>query len=573
VRGSLRLALIGLALASVAAGAVMVALILGSDHEDDRGAIAVLGLVIGWSFAGAGLVAWWRRPDNRTGPLMVAAAFAWFGSGLNVADDDVLYTIGLSLDALFPVIVGHLLLAFPSGRLQTRAERAVIGAGYVVATVLQIPSLLFEEQSADGPQNLLVISEDQSLSDLLDLMQYAVVVVIIATSITLQWRRWRASTPPQRRAIAPIWWTGGAAFLLIAVAGGADVLGAKSDVLDWLALLSLSAVPFGFLAGLLRSRLAQADRLAGLVAQVGQAAGEDTVRAALADALGDPSVALAYWLPEPGRFVDLEGRAVELPAGAWTPVELHGRRIAAIRHDPSLADEPQLVRAAGAAAALALENARLAAELRARIEDLRASRARIVSAGDTERRRLERNLHDGAQARMVGLAAKLGLARRKAEGDPELARLLEESRVELMASLDELRAVARGLHPAVLTDRGLDAAVRGLAFRSPVPVAVEGAVPDDFPPPVATALYYVIAEALTNVAKYAQASQATVAVRREDGQAVAEIADDGVGGADAGAGSGLQGLGDRVAALDGRLEVESPPGAGTRVRARVPCVP
>jgi signal transduction histidine kinase len=572
VKGSLRLALIGLGLASVAAGVLIAVLALTSDHEDDRGAIAALGLVIGWSFAGAGLVAWWRRPDNRTGPLMVAAAFAWFGAGLNVADDDVLYTIGLSLDALFPVLVGHLLLGFPGGRLQTRAERIVIGTGYVVATVLQLPSLLFEEQSATEPQNLLVITEDQRLSDLLDAAQYAVVVVIIATSITIQWRRWRAATPPQRRAIAPVWWTGGLAFVLIGVAGGADVVGAKSDALDWLALLSLSAVPFGFLIGLLRSRLAQGERLAGLVAQVGQAPGPETIRAALADALGDPSVSLAYWLPEPGRFVDAEGRPVELPDGEWTPVELHGRRIAAIRHDRSLSDEPQLVRAAGSTAALALENARLAAELRARIEELRASRARIVSAGDTERRRLERNLHDGAQARMVGLAAKLGLARSKAGENAELAQLLEESRVELMASLDELRAVARGLHPAVLTDRGLDAAVRGLAFRSPVPVEVEGTVPDDLPPPVATALYYVVAEALTNVGKYAQASGATVSVRRDGDDAVAEIADDGVGGADAGSGSGLQGLGDRVAALDGRLEVESPPGAGTRVRARVPCV-
>jgi signal transduction histidine kinase len=295
------------------------------------------------------------------------------------------------------------------------------------------------------------------------------------------------------------------------------------------------------------------------------------VRAALAEALGDPSVELAYWLPESARFVDAAGRPVDLPEGEWTEVELQGRRIAAIRHDRSLADEPQLVRAAGAAAALALENQRLAAELRARIEELRASRTRLVTAGDTERRRLERNLHDGVQARMVGLAAKLGLARSKARDDAALAGLLEESRVELMASLEELRTVARGLHPAVLTDRGLDAAVRGLAFRAPLPVDIEGEAPEDLPAPVATALYYVVAEALTNVAKYASASLATVAVRRDGADAVAEVSDDGVGAADAASGSGLQGLSDRVAALDGRLDVESPPGRGTVVRARIPC--
>jgi hypothetical protein len=192
VTGSLRLALIGLAVASVAAGLAVAALVLASDHVDDPVAIASLGLVIGWSFAGAGLVAWWRRPANRTGPLMVAAAFAWLASGLNAADDDVLYTIGLTLDALFPVLVGHTLLAFPSGRLERPAERLVIAGGYVSATLLQIPSLLFEEHVPGEPRNLLVIDENQGLSDLLDVVQYAAVVVVIATSITLQLRRWRS---------------------------------------------------------------------------------------------------------------------------------------------------------------------------------------------------------------------------------------------------------------------------------------------------------------------------------------------------------------------------------------------
>jgi signal transduction histidine kinase len=566
---SLRRALIALALAAFATGIAVFVLALGSDHQSSPELTAALGLLVGWSFAGTGLYAWWRRPDNRTGALMTAAGFAWFVSGLNTADDDVLYTIGITFDALFPVIAGHLVLAFPSGRLETRAERVVIGVGYFAGTVLQIPSLLFEEDFPRGVTNLLVIEPDQELSDVFDGVQFAVVLVVIAASMVLLVRRWRGATGPQRRVLAPVLSIGGAAFCVLGVAAGLDTVGATVDALERVALVLLAAVPFGFLAGLLRSRLAQAGRIAELVAELGQAPGPETVRAALAEALGDPSVELAYWLPESERFVDAHGRPVALPEGEWTPVELHGRRIAAIRHDRTLADEPQLVGAAGAAAALALENQRLAAELRARIEDLRASRARLVSAGDAERRRLERNLHDGAQARMVGLAAKLGLAKHRAE-DPELAALLEESRVELMASLDELRAVARGLHPAVLTDRGLDAAVRGLAFRAPLPVDVEERIPDDLPAPVATALYYVVAEALTNVAKYAQASRATIAVRRDVADAVAEVTDDGVGGASAANGSGLEGLSDRVAALDGRLEVESPPGAGTLVRARIP---
>jgi signal transduction histidine kinase len=567
---ALRRALLALGLAAVAAGGVFLALTLRSDHVDDRGATAALGLLVGWSFTGTGLLAWWRRPDNRTGALMTAAGFAWFASGMGSADDDVLYTAGIALDALFPVIAGHLVLAFPTGRLQTRAERILIAAGYVNATLLQVPSLLFEERSPGDPRNLLVIEPDQGLSDLLDAVQFAAVLPVIVGSTVILVRRWAAATAPQRRVLAPVMWSGGAAFVVYAVAAGLDAADATVEELEIVAVLLLAAVPFGFLAGLLRSRLAQGERISELIARLGQNPDPDALRAALAQALGDPSVALAYWLPESERFVDAAGRPVVLPGGQWTEVELQGRRIGAIRHDPSLADEPQLVRAAGAAAALALENQRLAAELRARIEDLRASRARLVNAGDAERRRLERNLHDGAQARMVGLAAKLGIARSKAGENRELAALLEESRVELMASLDELRAVARGLHPAVLTDRGLDAAVRALAFRSPVPVELVGEAPDDLPPPVATALYYVVAEALTNVAKYAQASRATVAVHRTPGSVVAEISDDGVGGADASAGSGLSGLSDRVAALDGRLELDSPPGGGTVVRVRIP---
>jgi signal transduction histidine kinase len=564
----LRRALIALALAAIAGGFAVFLIAFNSDHLDSPETTATLGLLLGWSFTGTGLYAWWRRPGNRTGALMTAAGFAWFAGALSTADDDVLYTIGLAFDALFPVIAGHLVLAFPTGRLETPGDRRLLWVGYLAATVLQVPSLLFEEHAPGDPRNLLVVHPDQDVSDLLDLVQFLVVAGVITVATVVIFRRWAAASPPQRRVLAPVIWSGGVAFCVLGLAAGLDAAGVPVEELEAVALGLLALVPFAFLAGLLRSRLAQADRIAELIARLGQAPEPDTMRAALARALGDPSVAIAYWLPESARFVDADGRPVTLPDGEWTPVELEGRRIAAIRHDRSLADEPQLVGAAGAAAALALENQRLAAELRARIEDLRASRARIVSAGDTERRRLERNLHDGVQARMIGLAAKLGLARSKAEGD--LAALLEESRVELMASLDELRTVARGLHPAVLTDRGLDAAVRGLAFRAPLPVEVADGTPDDLPAPVATALYYVVAEALTNVAKYASATRATVAVRRDGADAVAEVADDGVGGADAAGGSGLEGLSDRVAALDGRLEVESPPGAGTVVRARIP---
>jgi signal transduction histidine kinase len=228
------------------------------------------------------------------------------------------------------------------------------------------------------------------------------------------------------------------------------------------------------------------------------------------------------------------------------------------------------VSAAGAAAALALENERLDAELRARYEDLRASRARLVDASDAARRRIERDLHDGAQQRFVSLALTLRLARNRLDPDSEAAGLVDRGLEELDAGLSELRELARGIHPAVLSERGLAPAIESLAARAPVPVEVSVLPAQRLPPPVETAAYFLVAEALTNVARYAQASEADVAVTRENGRAVIEVRDDGVGGADPRSGSGLRGIADRVAALDGRLHVDSPVGGGTVVRAEIP---
>jgi signal transduction histidine kinase len=213
----------------------------------------------------------------------------------------------------------------------------------------------------------------------------------------------------------------------------------------------------------------------------------------------------------------------------------------------------------------------LDAQLRDRLEELRASRARLVQAGDAERRRLERDLHDGAQSRLVAVSLLLRSAQMRAKkgDDEQLSEMLGRASDELQQGLNELRELAHGIHPAVLTDRGLEPAIEALVSRAPVPVEVE-AEPERLPPPVESAAYFVVSEALTNVAKYARATRASVAVRRVNGRVTVEVADDGVGGADAARGSGLRGLADRVAALDGTLTLESPPGAGTRLRAEFP---
>jgi len=205
-------------------------------------------------------------------------------------------------------------------------------------------------------------------------------------------------------------------------------------------------------------------------------------------------------------------------------------------------------------------------------QELRASRARIVQATDAERRRLERDLHDGAQQRLVALLLSLRVIRSRVEGEPaDAARLIDEAIEELAGATSELRELARGIHPAILTDRGLAAALKALAARAPLPVEVDSDVTDRLPAPVEAALYFVAAEALTNVARYANATRAEVRVRRAAALVTVDVSDDGIGGADPSSGSGLRGLSDRIAALDGVIEVTSPPGDGTVVKAAIPC--
>jgi signal transduction histidine kinase len=287
----------------------------------------------------------------------------------------------------------------------------------------------------------------------------------------------------------------------------------------------------------------------------------EALQRALGRALGDQSLKIAYapvGPPGPGR--------------AMTPVERGGREVAALEYDEALEDDPELVEAVAAAAAMALENEHLHAESDARLEELRASRERLVAAGDAERRRLERNLHDGAQQRLVALSLQLRLIQGRIRRDPSSAEdLVDAASNELSQSLSELRELARGIHPAVL-NHGLPAALEAIADRSPVPTIVECEARERLPEPVELAAYFVASEALANVAKYSHAEHASIRLTRSDGVAVIQITDNGVGGADERGGSGLRGLGDRVEALSGRLYVTSPPGAGTVVTAELPVV-
>ena len=581
----LRRALLALFALGVIFAGLDVALALTSTHEDQKVVTAILGPLIGLSFMGTGVFAWWRRPLNRFGLLMTGVGIAWFLSGLTESNNSTVYTIGSYVEPLYLVIVIQMVLSFPTGRLETFAQRVTITAGYLDVLVVRLPFFLLGgdisgDLTGPRPDNVFAIVDAPDLADVFDYTATFIAVVVLVSTLVLLVRKRQAATPPQRRALAPMLWTGLALVALLGVAFLVDVLGLPSrigDVAGLLALVAFAILPFAFLAGLVRSRYSRAGAVGELIERLNNPEADRSLGLALADALGDRSLKLVYWRPSAGHYVTYDGRPVELPeAGsgrAVTEVEREGIRVGAIIHDASLADEPGLVRAVAASAALALENERLEAELRARLDELQTSRSRLVEVSMFERRRLERDLHDGAQQRLVALSLQLGLAKRRLEEgqDAAASAMLDAARDELARALEELRELARGIHPAVLTDRGLEPALEALAERAPLPVSLDQMPAERLPAPVEAAAYFVVAEALTNVVKYAGASTAAVRIRRNGSYAVVEVRDDGIGGADPTIGTGLRGLADRLAALDGRLEVHSPPGEGTTVRAEVPC--
>ena len=533
----------------------------------------VIYRLTGGSFVAAGLVAWQRRPADRIGALMVATGFLFFIAPLAAqVDSSIVQTLGLLWTDYWTIAFVFLLLVFPQSRgPHGRVEHLLLVAFAIPLVVAQPLWLLFLED----PElvNDLGLWPNERAADWIDKGQRGLLLAAtLSLFLVLSLRWWRAS-PPLRRVLLPVL-AGGATMLSFGALLAIDLInGTRSQALLTMTLIVMATVPAAFVVGLLRSRFARVavgDLVVGLQSDTAPV----QLRAAIARALRDPSATLAYWLPEFGNYGDLDGRLVILPADdgpqATTLIDRDGRHVAALMHDRSLLNEPELLAAVTAAAGIAIENAQLHVELRARLEEVRGSRARVIEEGQKERKRLERDLHDGAQQRLVALALNLKLLERRL-ADPEARAQLDEAQHEVDLSLAELRDLARGIHPAVVTGHGLAVALEQVAARAPLPVHLSVDVGGRLPERVEVAAYYVVTESLTNVAKHAQASSVVVTVGRVDGGLSIEIVDDGVGGADSEQGSGLRGLADRVEALDGRLRVWTPRGGGTRVKAEIPC--
>ncbi|MDP9257061.1 MAG: histidine kinase, partial [Actinomycetota bacterium] len=484
---------------------------------------------------------------------------------------DGLFTIGQALDFLPPVLFLHVFLAFPSGRLRNGAERVLAAAAYFVALGLQLVAMALGGSGSDT--FLSLVSQPGAAGRVQQFQLVAISAFALAGIVVLADRRRRAGRP-LRRSLALLIDSFALGLVMIALLFLSHLFsGPAIEPIQWATFAIIGVAPIAFLVALLDARLARSavgDLFVELRAQPAPA----HLRAALARALRDPSLTLAYWLPDFESYADLDGRPVELPQGgakAVTPIDRDGAHVAVLLHDPSLADEPELLAAVTAAAGIALENGRLQAELRARLDELSGSRARVIEAGQKERQRLERNLHDGAQQRLIALSLELSLLEERLDADPETRTRLGLARSEIAVSLAELRDVARGIHPAVVSGHGLAVALESLAAHGPVPLRLTIELEGRLPEQVEVAAYYVVSESVANIGKHAQATSASVEVARSNGHAVVEVVDDGVGGADTEQGSGLRGLADRVEALGGRLRVWSPSGGGTRVRAEIPC--
>lgn len=540
-------------------------------------------VVVSGTFVAGGLVAWARRPENLTGRLLVAAGLCQVAAPIG-GPPLLLAPVALVAGVALTVVLVYLILSFPSCELRSSGARSslvVIGLVMLVVRLANLGASSSLSSWGSTAANPYQVIRDPGFAAWIGSVRLVVVIATVVFLVAMVVARWLRATGPARRALSPVLVAGAAAALVYLTVSTASLSDLPEDLrlaLLWSQDISLAFFPIGFLVGFLWVYMGRS-AIADLVVELGETPTPAQLRTALANALGDPTLDVAWWSPATHSYVGVDGEVVALPADAdgraVTRLERDGAPIAAIVHDPALLEDPGLVASVASAMRLAVENERLQSEVERQLEEVRASRARIVEAGDAERHRLERDLHDGAQQRLVALSMALRMARLKAgdDADPGLRGTLAQASDEARMALAELRELARGIHPAILTEAGLRAAVESLADRSVVPTAVAGVTSQRFSPTVERTGYFFVSEALTNANKHSGASHVRVRLERRGAHLLIEVSDDGIGGASVDLGTGLRGLRDRLAAVDGTLTIESPEGGGTRLLATIPVGP
>ena len=558
---------------------VIAALAYGASGGASQLRLVVVGVVC-TTFIATGLLAWARRPANRTGRVMIATGLFLLLDFFQDGGIPLLAPIGLVGTTVSDVLLGYLILSFPFGTLRSRFDRLFLAvAGIALMSTNALSFAAFDPRSYGGDyDNPYLIIRDPAFSSAAQWIAVLTSIAVLLGFLAVFAVRWAHASGPARRTMSPVLIPSSALMVAIMTAIILNNVGAPPEIQlasGVTQALARALIPVGFLVGLLRTRMARS-AIADLVVELGETPAPARLRGALANALGDPGLTVAYWSPGDGAYLEADGSSfvepTEASGRAVTYLERDGQPIAAIVHDAILLNDPGLVASVASAMRLSVENERLTAEVEAQLGEVRESRARIVAAGDAERKRVERDLHDGAQQRLVSLTLALRLARMKLgeDGDPAVRDSLDQAADEARSALSELRELARGIHPQILTEAGLGSAIQSIADRSAIPVTVEGATEERFDPAVEGTAYFVASEALANVAKYSNARRAIVRIGSGDGGLTIEVSDDGVGGADPARGSGLRGLVDRLAVVDGTLEVVSPAGGGTRVLARIP---
>jgi signal transduction histidine kinase len=571
---SLRRSLLFLAVA-VLGGSGLLLVLLITERGNPPWAY-LLYSVASWIWLLAGVLAWWRRPSNAMGALLVLGGLAMTLGEAVSSSIPIVASVGAVFATAPLAVTVHLLHAFPSGRIRGRASRITVVAAYVVVLVVQFPLYAFDAAAVGLP--VFVADRPDLLTAGRLVQQIAGAAVMIATAVILAGRLRRAR-PYQRRVLIPLFGYGTFAVLFIPVSSSVlrpwldldPVLLAASQI------VVVAAIPIAFALAVLRGGFARTGELAELATWLGAPGDRSDLSAALASVLGDASLELVFWMPQQRSYVDGTGRPAALPEpGAprsWVPIGLAGQPVGAIIYDADLIADPELVSAAGRVVAVGVDRERLTAALRTSEQSLRRSRERLVETADRERKRIAQDLHDGIQVQLVLLAMQ---AQQLAIGlDP--ADPIRGQAVTLRRGIDaaaaELRALVHAVMPASLVERGLASATEDLVDRVPLRTGLHITGVGSLPDPVQSTAYFVVAEAVTNVVKHADAGRVTVRLTGTDGMLDIEVADDGRGGASVEKGTGIRGLVDRVDALGGTFELTSPPGGGTTLRVRLPTSP